>query len=113
MGPKVTVDSATLFNKTLEVMEAHYLFGIGYDKTQGNDSQRKYCAFTGYVQRRKYNGPAGRPDMRLPIAYALNYPERQGGVTALPLGPALGTLTFHEPDFERFPCLGLGMKPEE
>ena len=107
MGPKVTVDSATLFNKTLEVMEAHYLFGIGYDKIKVTIHRESIVHSLVTFKDGSTMAQLGRPDMRLPIAYALNYPERQGGVT-LPLGPALGTLTFHEPDFERFPCLGLG-----
>ncbi len=107
MGPKVTVDSATLFNKTLEVMEAHYLFGIGYDKIKVTIHKESIVHSLVTFKDGSTMAQLGRPDMRLPIAYALNYPERQSGVT-LPLDPALGTLTFQEPDFERFPCLGLG-----
>jgi 1-deoxy-D-xylulose-5-phosphate reductoisomerase len=107
MGPKVTVDSATLFNKTLEVMEAHYFFDVPYDKIKVAIHRESIVHSLVTFKDGSTKAQLSKPDMRLPIAFALNYPERQkGAVPALDV--VLGTLTFREPDLERFPCLGLG-----
>jgi 1-deoxy-D-xylulose-5-phosphate reductoisomerase len=108
MGPKITIDSATLMNKGLEVIEAHWLFGIPGERIDVVvhrqsvvHSMVEYCDGSVLAQM-------GVADMRVPIAYALSYPGR------LPLpAPALdvaarGTLTFEPPDPIRFPCLGYG-----
>jgi 1-deoxy-D-xylulose-5-phosphate reductoisomerase len=108
MGPKITIDSATLMNKGLEVIEAHWLFGIPAERIDVVvhrqsvvHSMVEYCDGSILAQM-------GAADMRGPIAYALSYPRR------LPLpAPALdvvacGALTFEPPDLVRFPCLGYG-----
>ncbi len=105
MGKKITIDSATLMNKGLEVIEAHWLFGLPQDKIKVLvhpqsivHSMVEYCDGAVVAQ-------LGMPDMRGPIAYALSYPERLADVSP-PLDLAkIGTLTFEEPDYERFPCL--------
>jgi 1-deoxy-D-xylulose-5-phosphate reductoisomerase len=108
MGPKITIDSATLMNKGLEVIEAHWLFGIPAERIEVVvhrqsvvHSMVEYCDGSILAQM-------GTADMRGPIAYALSYPKR----LRLP-APALdvvarGTLTFEFPDLVRFPCLGYG-----
>jgi 1-deoxy-D-xylulose-5-phosphate reductoisomerase len=106
MGPKITVDSATLANKGLELIEAHFLFGIPYDRIE------VVLQPTSIVHSlvRFRDGAAlahlGYPDMRVPISYALTYPDR----AATPLPPLdLTTLTleFQAPDLETFPMLVL------
>lgn len=107
MGAKITIDSATLMNKGLEVIEARWLFDISEGLIDVHihpqsivHSMVEYCDGSVVAQ-------LGVPDMRTPIAYALAYPER------LPLdlpGPdffEVGQLTFRKPDFNKFPCLGL------
>ena len=104
MGRKITIDSATLMNKGLEVIEAHWLFGLPPEKIgvlvhpqSIVHSMVEYCDGAVVAQ-------LGMPDMRGPIAYALSYPERLDGVSpALDLA-RVGTLTFEEPDYDRFPC---------
>jgi len=107
MGQKISVDSATMMNKGLEVIEAHWLFGL--PPTQIDvvihpqsvvHSMVEYCDGSVLAQM-------GQPDMRTPIANALSHPERiDAGVASLNL-PKLATLTFEAPDFARFPCLKL------
>jgi len=105
MGRKITIDSATLMNKGLEVIEAHWLFGLPPEKIRVLvhpqsivHSMVEYCDGAVVAQ-------LGMPDMRGPIAYALSYPERLPDVSpALDLA-RIGTLTFEEPDTGRFPCL--------
>ena len=106
MGPKITVDSATLANKGLEVVEAHFLFGIPYDRIE------VVLQPTSIVHSlvRFRDGAAlahlGYPDMRVPISYALTYPDR--AETPLPpLDLTALTLEFHAPDLETFPMLAL------
>jgi 1-deoxy-D-xylulose-5-phosphate reductoisomerase len=112
MGPKITVDSATLANKGLELIEAHFLFGIPYDRIE------VVLQPTSIVHSlvRFRDGAAlahlGYPDMRVPISYALTYPER----AATPLEPLdLTTLTleFQAPDLETFPMLALAREAGE
>lgn len=107
MGPKITVDSATLFNKALEVMEAHYLFGLAYDKIKVAIHRESIVHSMVTFKDGSTKAQLAKPDMRLPISYALNYPGRHENLTKNP-GPFMGSLTFEEPDLERFPCLGLG-----
>lgn len=104
MGPKITVDSATLFNKTLEVMEAHYLFGLPYDKIKVVIHRESIVHSMVTFKDGSTKAQLAPPDMRLPIAYALNYPERKTSIVK-DTGAFAGTLTFQEPDLERFPCL--------
>ena len=110
MGPKITVDSATLANKGLEIVEAHFLFGIGYDRI--DVVIHPTSIVHGLVRFRDGASIAhlGYPDMRVPISYALTYPER----AATPVPPLdLRTLEFHEPDIETFRMLALGREAGE
>ena len=105
MGPKITVDSATLANKGLELIEAHFLFGLPYDRIE----VVVHPASIVHAFVRLRDGAAlahlGYPDMRVPISFALTFPER----SATPLRPldlASGlVLEFHAPDLETFPLL--------
>ena len=102
MGPKITIDSATLANKGLEVVEAHFLFGLPYGRIEVVIHPRR--SSTALVRFRDGAAIAhlGNPDMRVPISYALTYPER----AATPVPPLeLRTLEFHEPDIETFRML--------
>ena len=111
MGPKITIDSSTLMNKGLEVIEAHWLFDIEPDRIAVViHPQSIIHSMVEYVDGSVLSQMAV-PDMTIPIGYALAYPER------LPLEhlptldlPAAGELTFVEPDAERFPCLGLAYR---
>ncbi len=107
MGPKITIDSATLMNKGLEVIEARWLFDVPVEKIDVHiHPQSIVHSMVEYVDG-SVIAQMGIPDMRVPIAYAMAYPER----IELNLQPldlfALHTLTFHKPDLSRFPCLGL------
>jgi 1-deoxy-D-xylulose-5-phosphate reductoisomerase len=107
MGPKITIDSATLANKGLELIEAHYLFGLDYERIEVVVHPTSVV----HAVVRFRDGAAiahlGYPDMRVPISYALTYPDRRA--TELPgLDFTSGlTLEFEAPDVERFPLLGL------
>jgi 1-deoxy-D-xylulose-5-phosphate reductoisomerase len=107
MGPKITVDSATLANKGLELIEAHFLFALPYDRIE----VVVHPSSTVHALVRFRDGAAiahlGYPDMRVPISYALTYPER-AATPIPPLDLASGvTLEFHAPDLETFPLLAL------
>jgi 1-deoxy-D-xylulose-5-phosphate reductoisomerase len=113
MGPKITVDSATLANKGLEVIEAHFLFGFPYDRIEVAVQPTSVV----HALVRFRDGAAlahlGHPDMRVPISYALTYPER-AAVEVDPLDLASGlTLQFEPVDAEAFPLLGLGRRAGE
>jgi len=107
MGRKISVDSATMMNKGLEVIEAHWLFGAPAERIEVLihpqsiiHSMVAYCDGSVLAQ-------LGNPDMRTPIAYGLAHPERiDAGVSPLDLALA-GTLNFEKPDLQRFPCLAL------
>lgn len=105
MGAKVTIDTATMVNKGLEVMEAHWLFGVPYEQIQVLIHPESIVhSFVEFADR-SVIAQMGNPDMRLPIQYALTYPERWVSPAA-PLDLAsVGTLHFQEMDFQRFPCL--------
>lgn len=107
MGEKITIDSATLMNKGLEVIEAHYLFGVGFDAIKV--AIHPSSIIHSFVQFRDGSLMAqlGCPDMQLPIQYALTYPERWPlAVDRLDMAK-VAKLEFFAPDFEKFPCLGL------
>ena len=112
MGPKITVDSATLANKGLEVIEAHFLFRIPYEQIE------VVLQPTSVVHSlvRFRDGAAlahlGYPDMRVPISYALTYPERAATPLA-PLDLTSLTLEFQSPDLETFPMLALAREAGE
>ncbi len=105
MGQKITIDSATLMNKGLEVIEAHWLFNVAFDDIQVVvHPQSAIHSMVEYIDG-SIIAEIGVPDMRIPIAYALTYPER------VPLNVPkinlfdVGAFTFEAPDMQRFPCL--------
>ncbi|MFQ5427869.1 MAG: 1-deoxy-D-xylulose-5-phosphate reductoisomerase [Thermodesulfobacteriota bacterium] len=106
MGKKVTIDSATLINKGLEVIEARWLFGLPAERISVSiHPQSIVHSMVEYVDG-SIISQMGTADMRGPIAYALGYPERIGD-TITPLGLERLSLEFFTPDTERFPCLDL------
>ncbi|MDI6630935.1 MAG: 1-deoxy-D-xylulose-5-phosphate reductoisomerase [Bacillota bacterium] len=109
MGPKITIDSATLMNKGLEVIEAHWLFGVDYDNIRV--LVHPQSVVHGMVEFADGSILAGLSitDMRLPILYALSYPERLANTLPRLDLSAVGKLTFEEPDRERFPALALAV----
>lgn len=107
MGRKISVDSATLMNKGLELIEACWLFGLPGERVEiVVHPQSIIHSLVEYVDGSTL-AQLGNPDMRTPIAHALGYPERiESGVSGLDL-VAYGQLQFEQPDTERFPCLSL------
>jgi len=112
MGKKITVDSAGLFNKALEVIEAHYLFDVPYSKIRVVIHRESVVHSMVTFRDGATKAQASRPDMRLAIAYGITYPQRQPEVIPS-LSPYAGTLTFEEPDLRRFPGLRLGYQAGE
>ncbi|MDH7576722.1 MAG: 1-deoxy-D-xylulose-5-phosphate reductoisomerase [Bacillota bacterium] len=107
MGPKITIDSATLMNKGLEVIEAKWLFGIEYDRIEVLIHPQSIVHGLVAFKDGSVLAQMSWPDMRLPIQYALLFPgRRKNGITALDL-VKVGQLTFESPDFDTFPCLKL------
>jgi 1-deoxy-D-xylulose-5-phosphate reductoisomerase len=107
MGRKISVDSATLMNKGLELIEAHWLFGAEPDQLDVVIHPQSIIHSMVAYRDGSVLAQLGTPDMRTPIAYALAWPERiESGVERLNL-TQMGDLTFREPDLNRFPCLGL------
>jgi 1-deoxy-D-xylulose-5-phosphate reductoisomerase len=107
MGGKITIDSATLMNKGLEVIEAHHLFGTPYDRIDVVVHPQSIVHAVVTLCDGASLAHMGHPDMRVPIAYALHHPERVDvPVPALDL-TAVGALTFEAPDEDAFPCLRL------
>jgi len=113
MGKKVTIDSATLMNKGLEVIEAHWLFGLSIEQIQVViHPQSIVHSMVEYVDG-SIIAQMARTDMRIPIQYALSWPRRiKSGIGSLDL-TATEPLTFEMPDFDRFPCLALAYKALE
>ena len=113
MGPKVTIDSATLMNKGLELIEAHHLFGFGPD--QLDVLVHPQSIVHGLVEYRDGSVVAqlGTPDMRTPIAHCLAWPVRIDGAAARLDLAKIATLTFEQPDPERFPALRLARQALE
>jgi 1-deoxy-D-xylulose-5-phosphate reductoisomerase len=105
MGGKITIDSATLMNKGLELIEAHYLFGTPYDRIDVVVHPQSIVHSLIQLCDGATLAHLGYPDMRVPISYALHYPER----VDVPIAPLdlveLGALTFEKPDLETFACL--------
>jgi 1-deoxy-D-xylulose-5-phosphate reductoisomerase len=110
MGRKISVDSATMMNKGLEVIEAHWLFGMDADRIDVViHPQSVIHSLVEYVDG-SVIAQLGNPDMRTPIAHALAYPERiEAGVGPLDLC-RIGRLDFEAPDLQRFPCLALAFR---
>jgi 1-deoxy-D-xylulose-5-phosphate reductoisomerase len=107
MGRKITVDSATLMNKGLEVIEAHYLFGVDYDNIEIVIHPQSIIHSLIELQDTSVLAQLGWPDMRLPILYAMSWPERiYTNWERLDLVKA-GNLTFKEPDHQKYPCMQL------
>jgi 1-deoxy-D-xylulose-5-phosphate reductoisomerase len=107
MGGKITIDSATLMNKGLEVIEAHHLFGTPYDRIEVVLQPQSIVHSLVALNDGAMLAHLGHPDMQVPIAYALHYPERVD-VPVQPLDlAALGRLDFEPPDVETFACLRL------
>ena len=107
MGPKISVDSASMMNKGLEVIEAHWLFGCTPEQIQVVVHPQSVIHSLVEYADGSVLAQLGNPDMRTPIAYALAYPERiDAGVPSLDLFQ-IARLDFEAPDLERFPCLRL------
>jgi 1-deoxy-D-xylulose-5-phosphate reductoisomerase len=110
MGPKITIDSSTLMNKGLEVIEAHELFGVGYDAIDVVVHPQSIVHSMIETVDGATLAQLSRPDMRLPIGYALAYPER----SRVPFGEIdwskTPPLEFEAPDWGAFPCLSLAYR---
>ncbi|MBI2655262.1 1-deoxy-D-xylulose-5-phosphate reductoisomerase [Candidatus Woesearchaeota archaeon] len=105
MGDKITIDSATLMNKGFEVIEAHWLYNIPYEKIRIVIHPQSIIHSLVEFHDRSVIAQLGLPDMKIPIQYSLSYPKRfQGSSKSLNLAE-ISNLEFKEPDFERFPCL--------
>jgi 1-deoxy-D-xylulose-5-phosphate reductoisomerase len=111
MGKKITVDSATLVNKALEVIEAHFLFGLGYEQVEVVvHPQSIVHAFAEFVDG-SVLAQLGFPNMELPILYALTHPERVPDSGTRRFDPlAAASLTFEPLDHARFPAYTLGRR---
>ena len=106
MGAKITIDSASMMNKGLEVIEAHWLFSIPYEKIDVLLHKESIIHSMVEFHDSSIIAQLGTPDMRVPIQYALSYPERLPLRSAKRLNLAeIGLLNFKEMDFERFRCL--------
>lgn len=109
MGPKVTIDSATMMNKGLEVIEAHWLFDLSYDQIEVLIHEESIIHSMVVFRDNAVLAQLGTPDMKVPIQYALTYPNRYP-VQTEPLDLAkIGKLHFKEADFVRYPCLKLAI----
>jgi 1-deoxy-D-xylulose-5-phosphate reductoisomerase len=110
MGPKITIDSATMFNKCLELIEAHHLFAV--EPAQLAVLVHPQSIIHGMVEYRDGSVVAqlGSPDMRIPIAHCLAYPTRIDGPAAKLDLAKVGSLTFEAPDLDRFPSLAIGRR---
>jgi len=107
MGAKITIDSATLANKGLEVIEAHWLYDVGYDAIEVVIHPQSVVHSAVRFVDGSLKAQLGTPDMRLPIQYALTYPDRRPSPAAPPDLIAAGRLDFRAPDDARFPALGI------
>jgi 1-deoxy-D-xylulose-5-phosphate reductoisomerase len=105
MGAKITIDSATLANKGLEVIEAHWLYDVGYDAIEVVIHPQSVVHSAVRFVDGSLKAQLGTPDMRLPIQYALTYPDRRPSPAAPPDLIAAGRLDFRAPDETRFPAL--------
>ena len=110
MGQKITIDSATLMNKGLEVIEAVKLFGLPAERIKVVVHPESIIHSMVACVDGSVIAQMGVPDMKGAISYALSYPERLNIKMPVPDFFSLGSLTFHEPDMEKFPCLALAFK---
>jgi 1-deoxy-D-xylulose-5-phosphate reductoisomerase len=109
MGGRITIDSATLMNKGFEAIEAHHLFAVGYERIEVVVHPQSLIHSLIHLVDGSSLAHLGYPDMRVPISYALHYPERADvDVPRLDLA-ASGSLTFEQPDLETFACLRLAL----
>ncbi|MFH0835001.1 MAG: 1-deoxy-D-xylulose-5-phosphate reductoisomerase [Candidatus Micrarchaeota archaeon] len=114
MGGKITIDSATLMNKGLEVIEAHWLYGVPYGKIEAVIHPQSVIHSLVEFEDTSVMAQLGLPDMRLPIQYALSYPERLPNPSLKRLNLAeVGSLTFKKIDEERFPCFRIALNAGE
>jgi 1-deoxy-D-xylulose-5-phosphate reductoisomerase len=107
MGSKITIDSATMMNKGLEVIEAHWLFGLPVDKIEVVIHPQSIIHSMVQFVDGSIKAQLGLPDMKLPIQYALTFPERLQNDFDRTSLPEIGSLTFFEPDLTKFECLKL------
>jgi 1-deoxy-D-xylulose-5-phosphate reductoisomerase len=110
MGGRITIDSATLMNKGFEAIEAHHLFAVPYERIEVVVHPQSLVHSLVHLNDGSSLAHLGYPDMRVPISYALHYPERADvEVPRLDLAAA-GSLTFEQPDLETFACLRLALE---
>jgi len=113
MGPKITIDSATMMNKALEVIEAKWLFRLPVSQIRVLVHPQSVVHSLVEFRDGSTIAQLGLPDMRVPIQYALTYPERRPSPVAAANLAAVGRLDFEEPDLVRFPALALGFRAAE
>ena len=113
MGGKITIDSATLMNKGLELIEAHHLFGVPYDRIDVVVHPQSIIHAIVHLNDAASLAHLGYPDMRVPISYALHHPDRVDVPVAQLDLVQLGQLTFEAPDVDAFPCLRLAREAAE
>jgi len=107
MGPKITIDSASMFNKALEIIEAHWLFGLPAERIEAIvHPQSVIHSFVEFIDG-SVLAQLGPPDMKTPIQYALTYPDRAPGCSRAMDWTTLSEFTFERPDPEKFPALRL------
>lgn len=110
MGSKITIDSATMMNKGLEVIEAHWLFGLPVEKIEVVIHPQSIIHSMVQFVDGSIKAQLGLPDMKLPIQYALTFPERLQNDFKRTSLPKIGSLTFFEPDLNKFECLKLAFE---
>jgi 1-deoxy-D-xylulose-5-phosphate reductoisomerase len=113
MGGKITIDSATLMNKGLELIEAHHLFGVPYDRLEVVVHPQSIVHALVHLNDGASLAHLGYPDMRVPISYALHHPERADVPVPMLDLAEVGALTFERPDLETFACLRLAREAAE
>jgi len=113
MGNKITIDSASMMNKGLEVIEAHWLFGLPKDKIDVVIHPQSIVHSMVQFVDGSIKAQMGLPDMKLPIQYALGYPERLGNNFERTNLPKINSLTFLDPDFEKYECLKIAFDAME
>lgn len=106
MGAKITIDSATMMNKAFEIIEAHYLFGFEADRIDAVVHPQSIVHSMVEFTDGAIKAQLGVPDMHLPIAYALGLNHRIEGVSPALTLKQMSSLSFHQPDYDKFPCLG-------
>jgi 1-deoxy-D-xylulose-5-phosphate reductoisomerase len=110
MGPKITIDSATMMNKALELIELHHLFDVPYDKMRVLIHPQSIIHALVEFYDGSTKAVMGMPDMRIPISIVLGYPERLGRYPEPMRLEKLARLDFEEPDPQRYPAIGLGIE---